>query len=167
MHQVILYCRVIFLRIENVELSTCRECRIVNEPRLSNYRVENVKLSTSRECQTVESRMSHCRVKNVGLSTSRECLKFPKKCTKTQKVKKKLHVTILKMNSLHSLHMTCRIMNSRHVNSICRHQFKLDITNHDYPVIFYLFSVINNISTIYSHQNFYYLLFISNSFDSS
>ncbi len=78
------------------------------------------------ECQVVDvSRMS----------------RISKKPWKTRKVKKKLHVTILKMDSLHSLHLMCRVMNSRHINSTCKlytltsiynrrwHQFTTDIAN--------------------------------------
>ncbi len=64
--------------------------------------------------------------RECGLSACQECREFPKKPSKTRKAKKKLHVTTLKMNSLH---MTCRVMNSRYIDFTCRCHFTLDITN--------------------------------------
>ncbi len=67
------------------------------------------------------------------LSTCQECRKFQKT---PQKVKKKLHVTVLKMNSLHSPHLMCQVLNSqcvemstRHPDSTRRCQFTLGISN--------------------------------------
>ncbi len=64
-----------------------------------------------------------------NLCTCWECREFPKNPPKTWKVKKKSHVTILKMNSLHSLHLMCPVMNSRFVNFTRQRQFTLDIAN--------------------------------------
>ncbi len=68
MHRVILYRRVIlyywviYRRVENVELSTCRECRIINVLRMSNYlRVENFQKtlenskSQKKSCMIIEN----------------------------------------------------------------------------------------------------------------
>ncbi len=48
-----------------------------------------------------------------NLSMRRECQEFPK-MVENSKSPKKLHVSILKMNSLHSLHLTCRITPRSH-----------------------------------------------------
>ncbi len=85
-------------------LSACWECR-----------VENVKLSSF---ENVESRI----IVDV-LIMSRISKKI------LEKSKKSFHVTILKTNSVHPLHLMCRVMNPRHVVSICRCQFTCDIAN--------------------------------------
>ncbi len=52
MSRVIFCCRVIYRRVENVELPTCRECRITDLSRMSNHRlVENVESPTYQECR--------------------------------------------------------------------------------------------------------------------
>ncbi len=59
-----------------------------------------------------------------NLSTYRVCQivnmsaisRISQKTLKNSKGKKKLHFTIWKMNCLHSVHLTCRVMNSLHVN---------------------------------------------------
>ncbi len=87
---------------------------------MGNSRCQHVcNLFMCRECQIVKK----WRMSTISQETSQEL----------GKSKKKLHVAILKMNSLHSLHLTCRVMNSRHVNSTHDstrpHQFTLCVAN--------------------------------------
>ncbi len=110
----------LFRNLKHCSHSQCKAYKV------GTYASSN--LSMRRECRFVDvSRMSICRcVENVeNIQKTLENLK---------RQKKKSHVTILKMNSLHSLYLICRVMNSRHIDSTCRHQFILDITNSE-PIV--------------------------------
>ncbi len=55
------------------------------------------------------------------------------KTFKNSKCQKKLHFIVLKINSLHSVHLAFHVMISQCVNSTRRHQLTLDIANHVLP----------------------------------